>query len=218
MIKVAPSILSADFVNLERDIRKLKECGADYVHVDVMDGLFVPNISIGIPVVSAIRKITDLPLDVHLMIQQPIRYVEQFCDAGADILTIHAEADTVENNQKALRVIREKGVRAAVSIKPGTPISALEPYMELMDMILVMTVEPGFGGQKFMEDMMEKVRALRKLMDVRMSGVELEVDGGVNLDTGKICVDAGANVLVAGSALFKAPDTAAFIDGLHKLV
>ena len=217
MIKVAPSILSADFVNLERDIRKLKECGADYVHVDVMDGLFVPNISIGIPV-SAIRKITDLPLDVHLMIQQPIRYVEQFCDAGADILTIHAEADTVENNQKALRMIREKGVRAAVSIKPGTPISALEPYMELMDMILVMTVEPGFGGQKFMEDMMEKVRALRKLMDVRMSGVELEVDGGVNLDTGKICVDAGANVLVAGSALFKAPDTAAFIDGLHKLV
>lgn len=218
MIKVAPSILSADFVNLERDIRKLKECGADYVHVDVMDGLFVPNISIGIPVVSAIRKITDLPLDVHLMIQQPIHYVEQFCDAGADILTIHAEADTVENNQKALRMIREKGVRAAVSIKPGTPISALEPYMELMDMILVMTVEPGFGGQKFMEDMMEKVRALRKLMDVRMSGVELEVDGGVNLDTGKICVDAGANVLVAGSALFKAPDTAAFIDGLHKLV
>ena len=218
MIKVAPSILSADFVNLERDIRKLKECGADYVHVDVMDGLFVPNISIGIPVVSAIRKITDLPLDVHLMIQQPIRYVEQFCDAGADILTIHAEADTVENNQKALRMIREKGVRAAVSIKPGTPISALEPYMELMDMILVMTVEPGFGGQKFMEDMMEKVRALRKLMDVRMSGVELEVDGGVNLDTGKICVDAGANVLVAGSALFKAPDTAAWIDGLHKLV
>lgn len=218
MIKVAPSILSADFVNLERDIRKLKECGADYVHVDVMDGLFVPNISIGIPVVSAIRKITDLPLDVHLMIQQPIRYVEQFCDAGADILTIHAEADTVENNQKALRMIREKGVRAAVSIKPGTPISALEPYMELMDMILVMTVEPGFGGQKFMEDMMEKVRTLRKLMDVRMSGVELEVDGGVNLDTGKICVDAGANVLVAGSALFKAPDTAAFIDGLHKLV
>ena len=218
MIKVAPSILSADFVNLERDIRKLKECGADYVHVDVMDGLFVPNSSIGIPVVSAIRKITDLPLDVHLMIQQPIRYVEQFCDAGADILTIHAEADTVENNQKALRMIREKGVRAAVSIKPGTPISALEPYMELMDMILVMTVEPGFGGQKFMEDMMEKVRALRKLMDVRMSGVELEVDGGVNLDTGKICVDAGANVLVAGSALFKAPDTAAFIDGLHKLV
>ena len=218
MIKVAPSILSADFVNLERALRKLKDCGADYVHVDVMDGLFVPNISIGIPVVSAIRKITDLPLDVHLMIQQPIRYVEQFCDAGADILTIHAEADTVENNQKALRMIREKGVRAAVSIKPGTPISALEPYMELMDMILVMTVEPGFGGQKFMEDMMEKVRALRKLMDVRMSGVELEVDGGVNLDTGKICVDAGANVLVAGSALFKAPDTAAFIDGLHKLV
>ena len=218
MIKVAPSILSADFVNLERDIRKLKECGADYVHVDVMDGLFVPNISIGIPVVSAIRKITDLPLDVHLMIQQPIRYVEQFCDAGADILTIHAEADTVENNQKALRMIREKGVRAAVSIKPGTPISALEPYMELMDMILVMTVEPGFGGQSFMQDMMPKVQAIRGWIEKDSLDCELEVDGGVNLDTGKICVDAGANVLVAGSALFKAPDTAAFIDGLHKLV
>lgn len=218
MIKVAPSILSADFVNLERDIRRLKECGADYVHIDVMDGLFVPNITIGIPVVAAIRKITDLPLDVHLMIDRPIRYVEQFCDAGADIVTIHAEADTVERNQEALRMIRRKGVRAAVSIKPGTSASAVDPYMDLMDMILVMTVEPGFGGQKFMEDMMGKVRALRKIIDVRTPGVELEVDGGVNLDTGRTCVEAGANVLVAGSALFKAEDTSAFIQGLHSLI
>lgn len=218
MIKVAPSILSADFVNLERDIRRLKECGADYVHIDVMDGLFVPNITIGIPVVAAIRKITDLPLDVHLMIDRPIRYVEQFCDAGADIVTIHAEADTVEHNQEALRMIRRKGVRAAVSIKPGTSASAVDPYMDLMDMILVMTVEPGFGGQKFMEDMMGKVRALRKIIDVRTSGVELEVDGGVNLDTGRTCVEAGANVLVAGSALFKAEDTSEFIQGLHSLI
>lgn len=218
MIKVAPSILSADFVNLERDIHHLKECGADYVHIDVMDGLFVPNITIGIPVVAAIRKITDLPLDVHLMIDRPIRYVEQFCDAGADIVTIHVEADTVENNQEALRMIHRKGVRAAVSIKPGTPASAVDPYMDLMDLILVMTVEPGFGGQKFMEDMMSKVRALRKIIDVRTPGVELEVDGGVNLTTGKTCVEAGANVLVAGSALFKAENTAEFVEGLHKLV
>lgn len=218
MIKVAPSILSADFVNLERDICRLKECGADYVHIDVMDGLFVPNITIGIPVVAAIRKITDLPLDVHLMIDRPIRYVEQFCDAGADIVTIHAEADTVERNQEALRMIRRKGVRAAVSIKPGTSASAVDPYMDLMDMILVMTVEPGFGGQKFMEDMMGKVRALRKIIDVRTPGVELEVDGGVNLDTGRTCVEAGANVLVAGSALFKAEDTKEFIQGLHSLI
>lgn len=218
MIKVAPSILSADFVNLERDIRHLQECGADYVHIDVMDGLFVPNISIGIPVVSAIRKITNLPLDVHLMIDRPLRYVDQFCDAGADILTIHAEADTVENNIAALKRIREKGVRAAISLKPGTPAQAIDPYMDLMDMILVMTVEPGFGGQKFMEDMMPKVRALRKIIDVRCPDCELEVDGGVNAQTAKICVESGANVLVAGSALFKAPDTAAFIDTLHAIV
>lgn len=218
MIKVAPSILSADFVNLERDIRHIEACGADYVHIDVMDGLFVPNITIGIPVVAAIRKITKLPLDVHLMIDRPLRYVEQFCDAGADILTIHQEADTEEHNIEALKLIRQKGVRAAMSIKPGTPASALDPYMDLMDMILIMTVEPGFGGQKFMEDMMSKVRALRKIIDVRTPGVELEVDGGVNLETAKTCVEAGANVLVAGSALFKAPDTAAFIDGLHQLI
>ena len=217
MMKVAPSILSADFVNLERDIRHIADCGADYVHIDVMDGLFVPNITIGIPVVAAIRKITDLPLDVHLMIDRPLRYVEQFCDAGADILTIHAEADTVEHNQEALRKIREKGVRAAVSIKPATPASAIDPYMDLMDMILVMTVEPGFGGQSFMADMMPKVRALRKIIDVRCPGVELEVDGGVNLETAKTCIDAGANVMVAGSALFKAEDTAAFIRGIQSM-
>ena len=218
MIKVAPSILSADFVNLERDIRHIEACGADYVHIDVMDGLFVPNITIGIPVVAAIRKITKLPLDVHLMIDRPLRYVEQFCDAGADILTIHQEADTEANNMEALKLIRQKGVRAAMSIKPGTSAAALDPYMDLMDMILVMTVEPGFGGQKFMEDMMGKVRALRKIIDVRTPGVELEVDGGVNTETAKTCVEAGANVLVAGSALFKAPDTTAFIDTLHHLV
>lgn len=215
MIKVAPSILSADFVNLERDIRHLQESGADYVHIDVMDGLFVPNITIGIPVVAAIRKITDLPLDVHLMIDRPIRYVEQFCDAGADIVTIHAEADTVENNQEALKMIRRKGVRAAVSIKPGTPASAVDPYMDLMDMILVMTVEPGFGGQKFMADQMPKVAAIRKLINDRNPACELEVDGGVAPDTCQTCIDAGANVLVAGSAVYRAEDIPARIKELR---
>ena len=217
MIKVAPSILSADFVNLERDIRHVADCGADYIHVDVMDGLFVPNITIGIPVTAAIRRISERPLDVHLMIDRPLRYVEQFCDAGADILTIHAEADTVENNLEALRRIRAKGVRAAVSVKPGTPAEALEPYWGLMDLILVMTVEPGFGGQKFMADMMPKVRTLRESIERHSPGTELEVDGGVNPETAKVCVEAGADVLVAGSALFKAPDIAAFIEGIHNL-
>ena len=143
---------------------------------------------------------------------------EEGQETFAFLKTIHQEADTEEHNIEALKLIRQKGVRAAMSIKPGTPASALDPYMDLMDMILVMTVEPGFGGQKFMEDMMGKVRALRKIIDVRTPGVELEVDGGVNLETAKTCVEAGANVLVAGSALFKAPDTAAFIDGLHQLI
>lgn len=215
MIKVAPSILSADFVNLERDIRHLQKSGADYVHIDVMDGLFVPNITIGIPVVAAIRKITDLPLDVHLMIDRPIRYVEQFCDAGADIVTIHAEADTVENNQEALKMIRRKGVRAAVSIKPGTPASAVDPYMDLMDMILVMTVEPGFGGQAFLEKQLPTIRRVRELIDQINPACDLEVDGGINPVTAKKVIEAGANVLVAGSAVYGAPDIDLAIESLR---
>ena len=211
MIKIAPSILSADFVNLERDIRHLQASGADYIHVDVMDGLFVPNITIGIPVVAAIRKITTLPLDVHLMIERPARYVEAFCKAGADILTLHIEADRAENTMDALRRIRAAGARAAVSIKPGTPVDAVLPFLPLCSLVLVMTVEPGFGGQSFMEDMMPKVRALRDIIDSEYPDCELEVDGGVSEKTASICTEAGANVLVAGSALFRAPDTKAFI-------
>ena len=214
MIKVSPSILSADFVNLERDIRALTPAGADYVHIDVMDGNFVPNISIGIPVVAAIRGITDLTLDVHLMIDRPVRYVERFCKAGADILTIHIEADPMENTLEALRIIRACGVKAAISVKPKTPAEAVLPYLELCDLILVMTVEPGFGGQSFMADMMPKVSKIRSYIDERNPACELEVDGGVNVQTAKICTSAGANVLVAGSAFFKAEDKAAFVQAV----
>ncbi len=214
MIKVAPSILSADFVNLERDIRKLSETGVDYVHVDVMDGIFVPNITIGIPVVAAIRRITDLPLDVHLMIDRPLRYVEQFCKAGSDLLTVHIEADTEENTLEALKKIRANGVRAAVSIKPNTPAEAVLPFLPLCDLILMMTVEPGFGGQSFMEHLMPKLRQLRAYIDAQNPACELEVDGGVNEKTAMICRENGANVLVAGSAYFKAADPAAFVRAL----
>ena len=211
MVKVAPSILSADFVNLERDIRALKETGADYVHVDVMDGLFVPNITIGIPVVAAIRRITDMPLDVHLMIDRPLRYVDDFCKAGSDLLTVHVEADTQENTLAALKRIRENGVRAAISVKPKTPAEAVLPFLPYCDLILVMTVEPGFGGQSFMQDMMPKLKTIREYIDAQNPGCELEVDGGVNTETARICRENGANVLVAGSAYFKAADPAAFV-------
>lgn len=214
MIKVSPSILSADFANLERDIRGLKEVGVDYIHVDVMDGQFVPNMSIGMPVVAAIRRVTDLPLDVHLMIDRPLRYVEQFCDAGSDILTVHVEADTEENTLAALRKIRARGVRAAISVKPKTPAEAVLPYLPLCDLILVMTVEPGFGGQSFMQDMMPKLQAIRAYIDERNPACELEVDGGINEQTAQICRAHGANVLVAGSAYFKAKDPVAFVRAL----
>lgn len=211
MIKVSPSILSADFVNLERDIRALTPAGADYVHVDVMDGIFVPNITIGIPVVAAIRRITDLPLDVHLMIDRPIRYVDDFCKAGSDILTIHTEADTEENTLNALKRIRENGVKAAISVKPKTSAEAVLPFLPFCDLILVMTVEPGFGGQSFMEDMMPKLKKIREYIDAQNPSCELEVDGGVNKETAMICRENGANVLVAGSAYFKASDPADFV-------
>jgi len=213
MIKIAPSILSADFANLERDIQRISD--ADYVHVDVMDGIFVPNISIGIPVVKSIRKVTDMPLDVHLMITEPVRYVEQFCDAGADIVTVHVEADTTENIHAAIDKIHEKGKKAGIVLKPKTSPTAALPFMEKVDMILVMTVEPGFGGQKFMEDQMQKVSALRVLLDMKNPNCELEVDGGVDPVTCHACIEAGADVLVAGSAVYGAEDIPARIAELR---
>ena len=213
MIKIAPSILSADFANLERDIRKVHS--ADYLHVDVMDGVFVPNITIGIPVVQSIRKATDMILDVHLMIDRPVRYVEQFCQAGADIVTVHVEADSEENTGRALDLIRAQGKRAGVVLKPGTPAEAALPFLDKCSMALVMTVEPGFGGQKFMEDMMPKLRQLRQWIDERGLDCELEVDGGVAPDTCMTVIANGANVLVAGSAVYKAQDIPARIRELR---
>ena len=211
MAKIAPSILSADFANLERDIHDLERNGADWVHVDIMDGIFVPNISIGIPVVQALRPVTDLPLDVHLMIDRPIRYVEQFCKAGSDYLTIHVEADTRENTKAALEKIRALGCKAAISLKPRTPAEVAIPYLEKCDMILVMTVEPGFGGQKFMADMMPKIKQLREWLDDVNPECVIQVDGGVDAGNCELCKENGAEVLVAGSAYFKAADRAAFV-------
>lgn len=211
MTKVSPSILSADFGNLERDIRAMVPAKADYVHVDVMDGLFVPNISLGQPVVASIRKVTELPLDVHLMIDRPIRYVEQFCKAGADILTIHVEADTAENTRKALEIIQGCGVTPAISIKPKTPAESVLPFLDLCGLILVMTVEPGFGGQSFIPESLDKIRALRAMICEQGLRTVIEVDGGVSAHNARELFDAGADALVAGSAVFGAADPEAEI-------
>ena len=213
MIKISPSILAADFANLERDISRVSS--ADYLHLDVMDGLFVPNITIGVPVVKSIRAVTALPLDVHLMIDRPVRYVEDFCKAGADIVTVHVEADTEENTRLALERVRALGKRAGVVLKPKTPAEAALPFLDQCAMVLVMTVEPGFGGQSFMEDMLEKVRTLRGWINGRGLDCELEVDGGIGPRTAPPAVEAGANVLVAGSAVYGAEDIPARIAELR---
>ena len=212
---LSPSILSADYMNMERDLTACKENGVKWLHVDVMDGIFVPNITFGIGFTKAMRKVSDLVLDVHLMIDRPIRYVEQFCDAGADYLTIHVEADTRENTAKALEMIRAKGVKPGIVVKPNTPAEEIEEFLPMVDMVLVMTVEPGFGGQKFMAHMMPKLKQLRTMLDAVNPGCHLEVDGGVDLKTVVECKANGADVFVAGSAYFGAADKAAFCKAIE---
>jgi len=213
MTKIAPSILSADFSRLGDEINSVSS--ADYIHFDVMDGIFVPNISIGIPVLSSVRAATDMTLDVHLMITQPVRYVRRFAEAGADIVVFHVEADTPENIAAAIKEVKDCGKKVGLSVKPGTSADALLPYLDELDLVLVMTVEPGFGGQKFMADMMPKLNKLRGIIDSRGLSCELEVDGGINPETATMCIEAGADVVVAGSDVFGAPDRAARIAQLR---
>ena len=215
MAILSPSILSCDYMNMKRDFDYCKECGVKWLHVDIMDGHFVPNLSFGYSLVQSMRPVTDLVLDVHLMIDTPIKYAENFCKAGADYLTIHVEADTPENIKKTLELIRSLGVKPGIVVKPKTPAEAVAEFLPLVDMVLVMTVEPGFGGQKFMADMMPKLKQLRTMLDKVNPSCHLEVDGGVDLVTGEICKENGADVLVAGSAFFKAADKPAFVKAIE---
>ena len=215
MIKIAPSILSADFARLGAEVEEIRLGGADYVHFDVMDGRFVPNISIGIPVLKSLRAATDMFIDAHLMILEPVRYAEAFCRAGADLVNFHIEADSEENILAAIEKTRALGKKTGVTIKPGTPADAVLPFIEKVDLILIMTVEPGFGGQSFMHDMLPKIETVRGYIERYQPACELEVDGGIDRETAGLVKAAGANVLVAGSSVFKAADRAEAIRELR---
>ncbi|WP_321372095.1 ribulose-phosphate 3-epimerase [uncultured Draconibacterium sp.] len=212
---VAPSILSADFNNLGKDIEMINQSEADYIHFDVMDGVFVPNISFGIPVIEHVKKIAEKPLDVHLMIVDPDKFIEPFVEAGASILTVHYEA--CKHLHRTIQLIKSFGIKASVSLNPHTPVAVLEDIIGDLDMVLLMSVNPGFGGQKFIENTYKKVQQLRTMIDNAKSACTIEIDGGVNYDTGKKLLDAGANVLVAGSFVFSAEDPKAIISGLKSL-
>jgi len=204
MVKIAPSILSADFSQLGKNIKLIEKFGADFVHIDVMDGMFVPNISLGIPVIKSIRKITKLPFDVHLMIEKPDRYIKDFVDAGADIITVHYEAD--RHIDRTINYIKSFGKKAAIAINPGTPVCIIEELICEIDMVLIMTVNPGFGGQKYINYCSNKIKYVKQLADKYNPDLLIEVDGGINDNIIRNVVDCGANVIVAGSAIFKNGD------------
>ncbi len=204
MIKIAPSILSANFARLGEEIIDVEKGGADYIHVDVMDGHFVPNITIGPLIVDAIRPLTKLPLDVHLMIENPDQYISQFAKAGADIITVHVEACT--HLHRTIHLIKENNVKAGVVLNPATPVSSIQHIIDDVDMVLLMTVNPGFGGQKFIKQVVPKIFAVSEMAKSKGLSIDIEIDGGVNEETAKLCVEAGANVLVAGSAIYNNKD------------
>ena len=213
MIIISPSILSCDYAILGEEFQNMKDCGADWLHIDVMDGHFVPNITLGAPIVKCMRPRSNLVFDVHLMISDPMKYIPDFIKAGADVITFHVESDSPV--EKTIDLIRSLGKTAALAVKPGTPVEAVFPYLEKLGMVLVMTVEPGFGGQSFMEDMMPKVKKLREEIVRRGLDVDIQVDGGVSMKTVETCAKNGANVLVAGSAIFGAPDRKQMISNLR---